>query len=83
MTVFPSSTETFGNVVLESLACKTPHQGYFKQKNSLQLDEGSFSALIGSKTLPQNLAKAKKLGGGHAHKSPIGIIISGDEENPH
>ena len=31
------------------------------------------SALMGSKTPPQNSAKAKKLGGGStAHKSPIG-----------
>ncbi|MBE7097592.1 spermidine/putrescine ABC transporter ATP-binding protein [Bacillus cereus] len=32
-----------------------------------------YPALMGSKTPPQNLAKAKKLGGGStAHKSPIG-----------
>ncbi|MDA1532620.1 spermidine/putrescine ABC transporter ATP-binding protein [Bacillus cereus group sp. BY17LC] len=32
-----------------------------------------YPALMGSKTPPQNSAKAKKLGGGStAHKSPIG-----------
>ena len=39
---------------------------------------------MGSKTPPQNAAKAKKLGGGTAHKIRlVQLIISGDEENPH
>ena len=38
---------------------------------------------MGSKTPPQNSAKAKKLGGGRAaHKLIVQLIISGDEENP-
>ena len=32
--------------------------------------------LPGSKTLPQNSAEVKKLGG-------VGLIASGDEQNPH
>ena len=39
------------------------------------------SALMGSKTPPQNAAKAKKLGGAGPIKVR-GMIISGDEENP-
>ncbi len=45
-----------------------------------------YPTLMGSKTPPQNAAKEKKLGGGStAHKSPVGegLIIRGDEENPH
>ena len=44
-----------------------------------------FITLMGSKTPPQNSAKAKKLGGGRAaHKIRlVQLIISGDEENPH
>ena len=45
--------------------------------------EISYFYPMGSKTPPQNSAKAKKLGGDQLPINPIvQLIISGDEENP-
>ena len=44
-----------------------------------------YPALTGSKTPPQNLARAKKLGGDQLPVKArlVQLIISGDEQNPH